>query len=235
MSLLKTIFSSCFAILLMASSNLAIAQPETGSRIDRSREGMTGYHDPKAQKSARAGINALAKCRAENQRARAMKTLSYRYLSDEQAKSLKVIFKKISYDDRCSLAKDIKFGYSTAPIVGAFSEFFLLRKYSQSDVAHLSKLTDLDWQNDIMSPRNANELFGRCVVRKETDKVYALINTVPDTADESAAIKSIVPALGPCVTDGLEVSFDKTSLRAILAYGLYRSVYQHAEMLKAES
>lgn len=235
MSVLKTVFNGGVALALLASSGLTAAQPETGSRIDRTREGMTGFHDPRTQKSARAGINAMARCRADKQRARAVKTLSHRYLSDEQAKSLKMIFKKVSYDDRCSLAKNIRFGYSTAPIVGAFSEFFLLRKYNESDVAALSTLNDLDWQKDIMKPRNANELFGRCIVRKETDKVYALINTVPDTADESAVIKSIAPRLGSCVTDGLEVSFDKTSLRAILAYGLYRSVYQHAEMLEAQS
>ncbi|MEO9469056.1 hypothetical protein [Parasphingorhabdus sp.] len=223
------------AVLVFASSSAAFAQPEIGSRIDRSREGMTGFHDPLRQKSARAGLNAMMRCKAESHRARAMKTLELRYMSAEQTKSLDKIFNKVEYDDRCSLAKDIEYRISTGPTVGAFAEFFLLRKYNEKNVAALSKLTELDWQQDVMKPRNANEMFGRCLSQSGRNEVYNLVKTVPDTSAESDAIKSIVRLLGPCVTDGLEVKFDKTSLRAILAYGLFRSIHQHQEMLEARN
>jgi len=223
--------------LFVATAVLAVstvsAQPKTGSRIDNTRERMTGFHDPLRQKSARAGLNAMMRCKAENNRTRALKTLGHRYMSAEQTKSFDKIFNKIEYDDRCSLAKDIRYSVSTGPTVGAFAEFFLLRKYGDDDIAELAKLTDLDWQQDIMKPRNANELFGQCVARSGRDAIHTLIQTVPDTEAESKAIKEIVPLLGPCVTDGLEVKFDKTSLRAILAYGLFRAVHQHHEMLEA--
>lgn len=221
------------AIMFATIPAIASAQPEIGSRIDRSGEGMTGFHDPLVQKSARAGINAIGRCKAENNRFRATKTLDYQYLGKEQAKSLNYIYKKVDYDDPCYIAKNIRYGFSTAPAVGAFAEFFLLRKYDVEDVTSLASLTDLDWQQDIMKPRNAEELFGLCVVQSGRDKIYDLVNTIPDTEQEGQAIDEIVPLLGPCVRDGAEISFDKTSLRAMLAFGLYRAVHQHAEMLEA--
>ncbi len=222
-----------FVVSLAAIPAIASAQPEIGSRIDRSGEGMTGFHDPLVQKSARAGINAIGRCKAENNRFRATKTLDYLYLGKEQAKSLNYIYKKVDYDDPCYIAKNMRYGFSTAPAVGAFAEFFLLRKYGEQDVASLASLTDLDWQQDIMKPRNAEEFFGFCVVQSGRDKIYDLINTIPDTEQEGLAIGAIVPLLGPCVREGAEISFDKTSLRAMLAFSLYRAIHQRAEMLEA--
>lgn len=221
------------ALFVATNAIAAIAQPEIGSRIDRSTEGMTGFHDPMVQNSARAGVNAIARCKAENNRFRAANTLDYEYLSKEQADSFRYIFKKVEYDDTCYVNKHLQFGYSTAPVVGAFAEFFLLRNYGQEDIAKLDSLTDADWQNENFQPRTGEELFGLCVVRSGREKIYDLISTVPDTRQENEAIQSVVPLLGPCVTEGLEVSFDKTSLRAMLAYGLYRAVHQHAEMMEA--
>ena len=223
----------CAVIAAATISGTALAQPEIGSRIDRSREGMTGFHDPMVQQSARAGINAIGRCKAENNRFRATETLDYKYLSDEQTKSLNYIYKKVDYDDPCYIAKNIRYGFSTGPAVGAFAEFFLLRKYGEDDVISLASLTDLDWQQDIMKPRNAEELFGRCVVQSGGEKILTLINTVPDTDAEGEAISAIVPLLGPCIRDGAEIAFDKTSLRAMLAFGLYRAVNQHAQMTEA--
>jgi len=202
---------------------------------NKNRDRMTGFHDPMRQKTARAGLNTMMKCRAENNRSRALSTLSYRYMSADQTKSLDKIFNRIEYDDPCSLAKDIRYSISTGPVVGAFSEFFLLRRYKDEDIAALSSLADEDWQLEMMKPRNANELFGQCVARSGGTKIYALIETIPDTDAESAVIKDIVPLLGPCVTDGIEVKFDKTSLRAVLAYGLFRTVHQHHELLEARN
>jgi len=226
----RKILGACAALLVLAGSQAALAQPETGSRIDRTREGMSGFHDPLVRSSPRAGLNAMMRCRAENSWTHALNSLALRYMSDEQSKSISRIFRAVEYDDRCSLAKDIRYGTSTGPIAGAFAEFFLTRKYKAEDVEALGGLTDLDWQEDIMKPRNANELFGSCVVRSGRDRIYALISTIPDSNDESAVIEDIVPLLGPCVTDGLEVKFDKTSLRSVLAYGLYRAVAQHEAM-----
>ncbi len=212
----------------------ANAQPKTGSLIDQSRNKMTGFHDPLRQKTARAAINTIARCKAENNRFRATKTLEFRYLSEDQAKSLNKIYKKVDYGEgQCLFNKRIRYGFSTGPVVGAFSEFFLIRKYGQADIDALAGLTELDWQKDFMKPRNANELFGRCVAQSARNEVYALVQTIPDTDPEAAAIKAIVPYLGPCVTDGLEVSFDKTSLRVLLAFGLYRAVHQHQKMMEA--
>ncbi len=223
-------FIRCLLILLATLPGMASAQPEIGSRIDRSREGMTGFHDPLVQDSPRAGINAIGRCKAEHNRFRATKTLDYKYLSPEQAKSLKYIYKKVDYDDPCYIAKNIRYGFSTAPAVGAFAEFFLLRKYNENDVASLAALTALDWQQDLMKPRNAEEFFAFCVVQSGRDEIFGLINTTPDTEQEGEAIGEVVPLLGPCVREGAEISFDKTSLRAMLAFGLYRAVHQHAEM-----
>ncbi|WP_373490647.1 hypothetical protein [Parasphingorhabdus sp.] len=227
------IIAVCAAMLALVCSETAFAQPETGSRIDRTRQGMTGFHDPLVRSSPRAGLNAMMRCRAENDRTRALNTLSHRYMSEEQTESLGRIFRQVEYDDRCSLAKDIRYSVSTGPVAGAFAEFFLLRHYKAEDIEALGKLTDLDWQKDIMKPRNAEELFGRCVVRSGGERIYDLIDTIPDSEQEGAAIQAVVPLLSPCVTDGLEVSFDKTSLRAMLAYGLYRAVHQHAELSEA--
>ncbi len=227
-------FSLFCSVILILFQLPVSAQPTTGSNIDTQRSKMTGYHDPVYKKNPRAGINAIARCYAETHRARAADTLSMRYDSKDQAESLKKIFRPVEWGDACLLAKDLKFGFSTAPVVGGFAEFFLARKYGQQAVSKLSKLTEEDWAKAEMMPRNAYELFGQCVVMADAASVFGLVNTIPSTKAESKAIKKLVPLLSPCVPKDQEVSFDKTSLRAVLSFALYRAVDQQATMEDAE-
>ncbi|WP_379550585.1 hypothetical protein [Qipengyuania sp. DGS5-3] len=125
--------------------------------------------------------------------------------------------------------------YDPVTAVSGFSEFFIQDRIDENDIVRISDLTHDDWQSPQLSPRNGSEMIGLCVAQAGGMLVYDLIEAEPESDRETAAIRSIVPLLGPCLTDGVEVSFDKTSLRALLAHGLYRTLSQIDALKKDQS
>jgi len=63
--------------------------------------------------------------------------------------------------------------------------------------------------------------FGQCVVAAQPMAVRTLIDTAPDTAGESSAIRTLRPALAPCLSNASAIHLDKPTLRAVLAESLY--------------
>jgi hypothetical protein len=211
----------------------ALAQSAIGAQVDHNKKRMTDFDDLFFQNSARAGINVVSLCMAEKRPVQAMKTLSHGFMSGEQAKSLDRFFKRFFYDSSCNLTRQVETDVPSVPVIGGLAEYFLIRKYDSEDRASLDAMTETDWQAGTMKPHNSNEMFGQCVVRADRTAIFNLVNTIPDTDSEAESIEAIVPSLGPCVTDGQEVAFDKTSLRAILAFSLYRAVSQYRKESEA--
>ena len=211
---------------------VATAQSAIGAQADHNKKRMTDFDDLFFQNSERAGINVVSLCMAEKRPVQAMKTLSHDFMSGEQAKSLDRFFKRFFYDSSCNLTKQVETDVPSVPVIGGLAEYFLIRKYDSDDMMSLDGMIQTDWQSDLMKARNGNEMFGQCVVRADRAQVFNLVNTIPDTDSERESIQAIVPSLGPCLADGQEASFDKTSLRSILAFSLYRAVSQRREMME---
>lgn len=65
-------------------------------------------------------------------------------------------------------------------------------------------------------------IFGDCMAAAEPVQVDAFVRTAMSTRAEAAAIGALQPAMGPCLWNGQTIAFSRESLRAALAYGLYR-------------
>jgi hypothetical protein len=219
-----------FAMLTLVPTR---AQAEMAGADDGVKMRMTNFDDPFFQNSARAGINIMSMCRAKKRPAQALEALSYAYMSDGQTESLNNLSKRFRYDSSCAFTKNVGSDLSSASVVGGLAEFFILQRYKPENVTSLGKMGQSDWTNRTMAPRNGIERFGQCVVKTDSSKILGLIKTVPDTSAERSAIKNLVPSLGPCLAKGQKISFDKNSLRGILAYSLFRNVQQHKKMMEA--
>ncbi len=224
------------------SSTPVLADPPIGSRIDRSDRGLTGRHNPRHGDSPRPGINAYYRCIASLDRARAIATLREEYLSSAQVEALAEVGPRSAFaqDGREDCFSNLGGGgvriqASRSSAVGAFAEFFIVRSFSAQEAELLKGLDREAWQSDELTPRNGSEMIGLCTAQAAGSAVYRLVETEPASEDEVAAIQAIVPYLGPCLTEGVEVSFDAASLRALLAHSLYKVLSGAAAYEKMDS
>ena len=208
----------------------ALADPPIGSRIDRSEKGLTGRYNPRNADSPRPAINAFFRCTASLNRVRAKAALELPYSSDEQRAALERVdspgWSQDGEEDCFSMlgGGGVRFQYDPISAIGGFAEYFVTREFKAEDAGQLASLSREDWQAAELVARNGSEAFGMCTAEAVGAQVYRLMETEAASAEEKAAIQSIAPALGPCLTKGQEVKFDAAALRAMLAHSLYRSL-----------
>jgi hypothetical protein len=65
--------------------------------------------------------------------------------------------------------------------------------------------------------------IGECAARANLPAVTALLATEVGTPEERAAFAAVVPALGGCVTEGVNFQMPPLQVRAYLAEGAYRN------------
>lgn len=102
--------------------------------------------------------------------------------------------------------------YSARPLPASFAGVPPIR-YSAKDPATLT--------GRARSWLALNE-FADCVVRATPGAVRALIASEVTSAAEAAAFRQVQPALGGCLTSGVELSFSRPVLRGLIAESLYR-------------
>jgi hypothetical protein len=66
--------------------------------------------------------------------------------------------------------------------------------------------------------------FADCVVRAEASNARAFAIAIPGSKGEKDALAVLQPQLGPCFPAGVNVTFNKSILSAVLAEALYREV-----------
>ena len=64
--------------------------------------------------------------------------------------------------------------------------------------------------------------FGHCVATHEWSGTRSFLLAEPATDEERAAIGKLVPVLGPCLTEGMEVQITPTLLRDVLVEPVYQ-------------
>lgn len=220
----------------------ALADPAIGSRVTRGEKGLTGRFNPRQAESPRPAINADFRCTASLDMSRASKLLALAYMSEEQTAAIDDVGPRSSFSDarREDCFSDfggggVRFQYDPVSAIGGFAEFFTQRNFTAEDAAKLSSLSREDWRSPNLTPRNGSEMMGLCTAQVAGTQIFHLVETEPASAAESAAIKAIVPFLGPCLTSGVEVSFDAASLRALLAHSLFKALSGLKALEKAKS
>lgn len=242
MKKLSGMVMTAFAVLSFLVPAQAMAGPPIGSRIDRSSGGLDGRFNPRHSTSPRPGLSVYLRCTASLNRSKARNTIDAEYGSREQVDLLNKVQREVEWSVNRSQdcftgfgGSGVEINYSPITAVGSFSEYFILNDFEEDDVADVALMTPEDWKWPGLTPRNGSEMISLCVAQARGDLVVTLIETEPAGDEEMAAIQELVPYLGACLTDGIEVSFDAPSVRAMLAHGLYRSLSQMEELRKASS
>lgn len=63
--------------------------------------------------------------------------------------------------------------------------------------------------------------FGHCVAVNQWAGTLALLASKPDSVEEAAAIKMLTPVLGPCLSEGANITLTPANLRIVLAEPVY--------------
>ena len=193
------------------------AQPEVGSLIDRNR-GSVGSVRSETTAAARQVMNTYGRCVARNRTQRVEPILAMPLLSDEQVGVLRVFLEQY---DSC-LGNDIdSIRFDHLILLGAMSEWFILNRYADVGISRVAQVSDVQGGQSATLSRSMYESIATCVARSDPAAAFALVQTMPASDDERAAMNRIVPLLAPCLPRG-ENSFSRSSLRATVAAGLYR-------------
>ena len=203
------------ALMLLLVGGAAQAQPETGSLIDRHR-GSVGSVRSEGRPAARQVVNTYGRCVARNRRQRAEAILDMPLLTDEQTRE---IDRFIGGEDRC-LGNDLaeaRFDFLT--VLGAMAEWFVITRYGDVGLNRVAQLAAGPAADGLT--RSGWESIATCIARGDPAAAFALVQTRPTSSEEGDAIARLMPQLPPCLPRG-ENSFNRSSLRAIVATGLYR-------------
>ena len=73
-----------------------------------------------------------------------------------------------------------------------------------------------------LAARDESELMSLCTVMAAPDLVAALFATPAASDAELAAVRALVPAIGPCLSAGVEGRFNRSAIRSMLALAAYR-------------
>lgn len=226
------------AVGVVFAATTALADPPIGSRVSRGEQGLTKRYDPRHASSPRPAIQSYLRCAASLNRPKAREVLDLPYRSSEQIDASNEFMPKVTWgeartQDCFSDFGGMRIGYDSTAMVGAFAEYFIDKDFDEGEVEAISRLTLDDWRSSMMQPRNASESLGMCMAQSHAGLIMTLIHTEPASRDETAAIGQVASNLGPCISDGVEAEFDKPALRALLSYGIYRTLHQ-AEELRAQ-
>ena len=196
----------------------AMAEPESGSRIDRSPRAVRDV--PNDQDNAgRIVLNQYSRCYAADNGDRAADALALVYLSNEQSAAVKNLNRKLA---NCLGFSVQSLRFKAPGMVGGMAEELVLNRYGDADLTLVAALTEDAMFASSFKPRNDGEDFAQCVARSNPKGAFAVLQTKVGGTEETGAVKALVPTLGSCLVAGSNINLDTESVRIISAVGLYR-------------
>jgi hypothetical protein len=168
---------------------------------------------------ARRVGNQLAKCVADTRADWADQILDLPFASADQ---LQQVAGKVKGFDICFATWQFDFKTSPVSLVGGMAENRILKLYKSADVSTFASVSDDQLFASPAAPRNTGEDFAMCLARKDARAVRALIDTVPASEEENAALNKLMPHLSNCIPQGMELKLNKSTVRSYAAFGLYR-------------
>lgn len=96
-----------------------------------------------------------------------------------------------------------------APLQAAAEPWFMAR------IARLAPAAPLDRGSLVVQD------FGHCVALRAWQDTRALFATATDSAEEAAAVRRLMPVLGPCLSEGVTINITRRNLRLMLAEPFY--------------
>lgn len=115
------------------------------------------------------------------------------------------------------------FDPSTLPLASPLPVPNLIPQYPPSNRRISQKeLQEREYRKKRAESVLALQAFGECVVRANPHASRAVLFAKPNSADETQAFNSLMPALSGCLIKGHEFRVDKSSMRGALAVNYYR-------------
>jgi hypothetical protein len=211
----------------MVVSSPALAEPESGSRIDRKPMAVTdSANDPVLAKV----VNQFARCVANSRPQWSDQILAMDLMSAEQVKAATDGTFGIN---SCFTTGQYDLALSPLSLIGGLAEQRFVERFATRPVEALAKVSDDQLFASAAAPTNTVEDLAMCLARKDPATVRKLIDAKPTSADESALITRLIPNLGPCVPQGLSIKFNKQTVRAYAAVGLYSLMSNEAALTQA--
>ena len=104
---------------------------------------------------------------------------------------------------------------------GTLAEHLVVRRLGGRNLA---AATGLDPAAPPLQASNGQEYMALCQVRAHPDKVAALFATQPGSREEARAMAAMQPDLQACLPQGVNASFNRPALRALLAMASLRLI-----------
>ena len=212
------------AALLASTATQASAQDtQIGSRLEPRREIGVGrssatsirmYHDLATCLVHRraSSAQALLDARSEDDVRRARATL---------VQPVECLHLNEASDD----AQETGLSASSDIERGALAEALLQRNGGGAELKPLKRVATYQSAWSAFSGRSLLvDEMAACVAATDPAGIQSLLRTMPTSAKESAALQSLVPAMGPCLVVNAKLDANPQSLRAALAEALYHRV-----------
>ena len=90
-----------------------------------------------------------------------------------------------------------------------------------SDPWFLPLLSTLPAGAEVDRPGLGFQDFGHCVATRSWPATVALLASRPDSAEQAAAVRRLMPVLGPCLTEDIKITLTPANLRDVLAEPVY--------------
>ena len=90
-----------------------------------------------------------------------------------------------------------------------------------SDPWFLPLLSGLPAGAEVDRPGLGFQDFGHCVATRSWPATLALLASKPDSAEQAAAVRRLMPVLGPCLTEDIKITLTPANLRDVLAEPVY--------------
>lgn len=165
-------------------------------------------------------VNDFASCVYGKNRKAVNAALSLQPNSDEANAALG----RLMRDDCYAANADIRIPYSL--IRGALFRAKFMTDFRWKKVALAPE--PIDYRTLVSSPLRPEDHsfvalgdFADCVVRSDITGARKFVEQEAGSDIETQALNALVPKLGPCLSDGLEVTFSKSVLQALLAEAIY--------------
>ena len=212
-----------FAPVLIAALTIASVAPaqRLGTRIGKN----AGVED------GRDAAQMMAECWAARQPAKAVRWMDIVPGSpDEQTKIFADLreFETCMHDDKLVLDdKSLRFKPPAMrrPVAIALAQDALRRRPIPTTAPVLPTLA---WFKGKMSSSGgydaaalSMQAFGQCVAIADWSHSIAMLRALPNSENEIAAFKALVPVLGPCIPEGERVTLTRPIVRQVLAEPVY--------------
>ena len=160
-------------------------------------------------------MDDFARCLASHQSRRAAAILALPYGSDRQRSAAADLAEG---EDQClgPFSGTLELDFNAPSLAAGMAEYFVLNPDRLADERrrHPDAFA-------YVAPAGI-ESFGDCVVEQSSPGVEALVRTKVASGAEAAAADALAPQLAQCVSEGQTLSLNRTALRQLLAFSLYR-------------